>query len=56
MLRGIHAVDDGAVWNFYAQDGLVRALVDDVGVVQSSMSFAPYKMHWDPTNYLHTFL
>jgi RHS repeat-associated protein len=43
-LRGIHAVDDGTDWNFYAQDGLgsVRAVVDDMAVVQSSMSFDPY--------------
>jgi RHS repeat-associated protein len=43
-LRGIHAVDDGTDWNFYAQDGLgsVRAMVDNIAVVQSSMSFNPY--------------
>ena len=43
-VRGIHAVDDGTDWNFYAQDGLgsVRAVIDDVAVVQSSMSFDPY--------------
>jgi RHS repeat-associated protein len=42
--RGIHAVDDSTDWNFYAQDGLgsVRALVDDMAVVQTSMSFDPY--------------
>ncbi|GAB5426354.1 MAG: hypothetical protein Crog4KO_35010 [Crocinitomicaceae bacterium] len=42
--RGIHAVDDGTDWNFYAQDGLgsVRAVVDDAAVVQTSMSFDPY--------------
>ena len=45
-VRGIHAVDDGTDWNFYAQDGLgsVRALMDDAGVVQSSMSYDPYGM------------
>src|SRR5690606_9579195 len=44
--RGIHAVDDGTDWNFYAQDGLgsVRTLLDDAGVVQSSMSYDPYGM------------
>lgn len=44
--RGIHAVDDGSEWNFYANDGLgsVRAVVDDMAVVQSSMSFDPYGM------------
>ncbi len=43
-VRGIHTVDDGVNWNFYAQDGLgsVRAVVDDMAVVQSSMSFDPY--------------
>lgn len=43
-IRGIHAVDDGTDWNFYAQDGLgsVRAVLDDVAVVQTSMSFDPY--------------
>lgn len=43
-LRGIHAVDDGTDWNFYAQDGLgsVRAVVDTNAVVQSSMSYDPY--------------
>ncbi|MGJ3237281.1 MAG: RHS repeat-associated core domain-containing protein [Anaerolineae bacterium] len=42
--RGIHAVDDGTDWNFYAQDGLdsVRAVVDEMAVVQSSMSYDPY--------------
>ncbi|GAB5426352.1 MAG: hypothetical protein Crog4KO_34990 [Crocinitomicaceae bacterium] len=43
-VRGIHAVDDGTDWNYYAQDGLgsVRAMIDDAAVVQSSMSFDPY--------------
>jgi RHS repeat-associated protein len=43
-IRGIHAVDDGTDWSFYAQDGLgsVRGLVDDAAVVQSSMSYDPY--------------
>lgn len=43
-LRGIHAVDDGTDWNYYAQDGLgsVRAIVDDAGLVQSSMGYDPY--------------
>lgn len=42
--RGIHAVDDGTDLNFYAQDGLgsVRAEVDNMAVVQSSMSYDPY--------------
>ncbi|MEM9954984.1 MAG: RHS repeat-associated core domain-containing protein [Chloroflexota bacterium] len=42
--RGIHAVDDGTDWNFYMQDGLgsVRAVVDDMAAVQTSMSFDPY--------------
>ncbi|MGB7340534.1 MAG: hypothetical protein WBC91_16670 [Phototrophicaceae bacterium] len=42
-VRGIHAVDDGTDWNYYAQDGLgsVRAMVDDASVVQSSMSYDP---------------
>ena len=42
--RGIHAVDDGTDWNFYAQDGLgsVRAVVDDMAAVQTSMNFDPY--------------
>ena len=42
--RGIHAVDDGTDWNFYANDGLgsVRATLDDAGVVQQSMSYDPY--------------
>ena len=42
-IRGIHAVDDGTDWNFYAQDGLgsVRALVDDAAAVVSSHSYSP---------------
>ena len=44
-IRGIHAQEDNlGNWEYMAQDGLgsVRGLVDDVAVVQSSMSYDPY--------------
>src|SRR5690606_4937217 len=41
--RGIHAVDDGTDWTWFAQDGLgsVRGEVDDAADVVSSHSYNP---------------